>query len=120
MPNKGKAFTGPVWGQDVVPLAPAAIISLRDNVVRRLKGDAKYGGYDAIQYMMGSSTADQLSENGYLTRRSEGMAEPSGSGREGSSSKRGQREWEQDVPEVQYVSADALRGGHNRKVSRAY
>lgn len=92
MLNKGKAFMGPVWGQDVVPLVPAAIISLCDNIMRQLKGDIKYSGYDAIQYMMGSSTVDQLSENGYLTHCSEGMAEPSGSSREGSSSKRGQRE----------------------------
>ena len=35
-------------GQDVHPLGPLAIKSLHENVVRRLKSDDKYGGYNPV------------------------------------------------------------------------
>ncbi|KAG6370252.1 hypothetical protein JVT61DRAFT_12196 [Boletus reticuloceps] len=124
--SKAKAFKVPVWGQDVHPLQASAIGSLHENVVRRLMSDDKYGGYDAIQFMMGTKTADHLSETGYVSRRATGilpssnsMASTSALGSASSRGKRENREWEAD--EDEYVRADtsALQT-HRRKASRTY
>jgi hypothetical protein len=71
--------------------------------------------------MMGTTTADQLSDNRYVTRHGEGMGGPSGSSQGGSGSNREQRGWERDKPKVEYVSAgDTVGGGHKTKVLRVF
>lgn len=124
--SRVKAFKAAVWGQDVHPLEASALESLRENVERRLKADEKYGGYDAIQFMMGTKTADHLSRNGYVSRRatgilpsSHGMVSTSALAYGSSGAKRESREW--DGGEDEYARADAtLHQTHKRKVSRAY
>lgn len=123
--SKAKAFKVPVWGQDMHLLEASVIRSLHRNIVRRLKSDEKYGGYNAIQCMMGTKTMDHLSRNGYVSQRTTGillsshdMTSTSALGSV-SGDKRENREWEED--EDEYVSADmTLQQTHRRKASRTY
>lgn len=116
-----RAFASAQWHIDISPLSKAEINVLYDNVISRLKKDPKYGGYDAVQYMMGTKIADILAKSGFVHRRpTPETIENNKSG--GSNLKRTQREWEQEEEEkIVYVNADVAGiQVQKRKVSRAY
>ncbi|KAF8422585.1 hypothetical protein L210DRAFT_852504, partial [Boletus edulis BED1] len=118
--KKDRGFGSAQWGLDIEPLTQSEVNVLYDNVVSQLRRDNTYGGYDAVQYMMGNKTAELLAKNEFVTKR----PTPTNGDREvveaGSSNihreggrKRGEREWEE---ENEYVSADmATRKGQKRK-----
>ncbi|KAG6369061.1 hypothetical protein JVT61DRAFT_1888 [Boletus reticuloceps] len=120
-PVTNKAFGSAIWKTDIRPLVDVEIMTLYQNVISRIKRDKKYGGYDAVEYMMGKSTADAVAKGGYAIARptseriEEAGVQQTRIGGEGI--KRIEREWEEE----EYVSADmAGKQGQQRKVSRKY
>lgn len=108
-----RAFNSAQWNVDVGRLSESEVDVLYRNVVSRIKRDEKYGGYDAVHYMMGQKTAELLGKSGFVNQRPSGESIVEG-GVEGGM-KRMEREWE-DVDG--YVSAEvAGRQGQRRKVT---
>ncbi|KAF8441791.1 hypothetical protein L210DRAFT_3645009 [Boletus edulis BED1] len=113
-----RAFNSAQWNIDIGPLSNEDITILYRNVISRIKRDHKYGGYDAVEYMMGKKTADVLTETSFVTRRPTAETSNIASTSSGNDLKRGEREWDE---EETYVTADvAGLQGQKRKVSRSY
>lgn len=115
-----RAFNSAQWNIDIGPLSETDISVLYQNVISRIKRNDKYGGYDAVQFMMGNKTAELLAKSGFVNRRpvSESIDEAGCStGMDVRQGKRAEREWEE---EEGYVSAEAAgKQGHQRKTFRS-
>lgn len=115
-----KAFNSAQWKVDIDPLSDLEMMTLHANVISRLKKDKRYGGYDAIEYMMGKKTAEMLAKNSYVNQRptSEMVGEQMKSMQEGlaGSMKRMEREWEEEKHQDkdEYVSAE-MAGNKRQK-----
>ena len=100
-----RAFNSAQWNVDIGRLSETEITVLYQNVISRIKKHEKYGGYDAVQYMMGSKTAELLAKSGFVNRRPicEAIEEMDTSNMGGEGRKRMEREWEE---EEDYVNAE--------------
>ena len=90
-------------------------------MVSKIKYNDKYGGYDAVQYMMGSKTTELLAKSGFMDHcpTSKSMTEVgSSTGMDDRDGKCMERGWEE---EGGYVSTEAAGKHRNpRKVSRMH
>ncbi|KIK22156.1 hypothetical protein PISMIDRAFT_11857 [Pisolithus microcarpus 441] len=101
-------FRSAKWNKDIIPLNTDRIKERHVEVVRLMRTGGKYGGFDAVRYLVGMNAARILATNHYVTSRT-----LSTSSMGGSSSKRNTREWEVDDGVVECGSI-----GTQRKVSR--
>lgn len=113
-----RAFNSAQWNIDIKPLSEMEIKDLYEKVMSRIKKHEKYGGYDAVMYMMGQKTADLLGQNRFVNRRpiSEPLEVEEEESRVGLGLKRMEREW---MGEEEYVSAEMVGlQGRKRKIGR--
>ena len=64
-----RAFNSAQWLVDIGPLSGVEITVLYQNMISCFKKDDKYGGYDAVQHMMGIKMAELLVKKGFVNQR---------------------------------------------------
>jgi len=114
-----RAFNLAQWNMDIGPLLESEIMALYQNMISWIKRDGKYGGYDAVQHMMGNKTTELLVKSGFINKRptNETMDETmiGSSNMGGGAMKPAEREWEEDEG---YVSTEmAARQEQKRKTT---
>lgn len=121
-----KAFGSAQWNVDIGPLSLSEIHDLYKNIISQIKKDHKYGGYDAVLYMMGSKTANLLAKSVFVSRwptsdiTEDVQSLGSGNSLVKSVTKHVEREWDN---ENIYISADIASKEvqtHKQKVSHLY
>ncbi|KAI5995892.1 hypothetical protein EDD15DRAFT_2195367 [Pisolithus albus] len=65
----GSGFRSAKWLQDVQPLPMTTIEQKHAEVVRLLKSGGKYGGFDAVRFLVGPKAAEVLAANHYVCAR---------------------------------------------------
>ncbi|KIN93084.1 hypothetical protein M404DRAFT_11489, partial [Pisolithus tinctorius Marx 270] len=105
-------FRSAKWNIDIRPLPMTIIEEKHAEVVRLLKTGGKYGGFDAVRYLVGARAADVLNDHHYVL----GRPLPS-SLRLASSSKRTHQECDSGDEGGQGIHASS---GSGRKFSRPY
>lgn len=68
-PVSAGALHAPRMDTDIVPHHYDDILSTCNTAVNYLKGSTEYGAYDAIQFLAGPQTAEELATGGYLKAR---------------------------------------------------
>lgn len=57
------------WGRDIRALTTSEILAKHAEVVRLIKTEGQYGGFDAIMYLMGDGTTEVLRQNHFVKAR---------------------------------------------------